>query len=109
MESVHHGSVAVLGGGPSRGDVTSPIFPRSANKPLQAVGMLRAGLRPRDGADLALISGSHYGEPLHVRRVRDILEAAGLEPGALRCPAALPYAEPPVTTGCAGRAARSGS
>src|SRR3954470_23225336 len=92
VESVHHGSVAVLGG-TSRGDVTSPIFPRSSNKPLQTVGMLRAGLVPRDDSDLALISGSHYGEPLHVRRVRDILEAAGLEPGALRCPAALPYSE----------------
>ena len=92
VESVHHGSVAVLGG-ESRGDVTRPIFPRSANKPLQTVGMLRAGLVPRDGADLALISGSHYGEPLHVRRVRDILEAAGLQEGALRCPAALPVSE----------------
>jgi L-asparaginase II len=92
VESVHHGSVAVLGG-PSRGDVTSAVFPRSSNKPLQTVGMLRTGLAPRDAADLALISGSHYGEPLHVRRVRDILEAAGLEPGALRCPAALPYSE----------------
>ena len=89
VESVHHGSVAVLGG-TSRGDVTSPIFPRSSNKPLQTVGMLRAGLVPRDDADLALISGSHFGEMLHVRRVRDILEAAGLEPGALRCPASLP-------------------
>jgi L-asparaginase II len=92
VESVHHGSVAVLGGA-SRGDVTSPIFPRSSNKPLQTVGMLRAGLVPRDPADLALISGSHMGEPLHVRRVRDILEAAGLEPGALRCPPALPMSE----------------
>jgi L-asparaginase II len=93
VESVHHGSVAVLGG-TSRGDVTSPIFPRSSNKPLQTVGMLRAGLVPRDESDLALISGSHYGEPFHVRRVREILDAAGLEPGALRCPAALPIAEP---------------
>jgi L-asparaginase II len=89
VESVHHGSVAVRGGA-SRGDVTSPIFPRSSNKPMQTVGMLRAGLVPRDESDLALISGSHYGEMLHVRRVREILEAAGLEPGALRCPAALP-------------------
>ncbi|MFI5895298.1 asparaginase [Actinoplanes sp. NPDC051513] len=89
VESVHHGSVAVLGGD-SRGDVTRPIFPRSSLKPLQAVGMLRAGLAPRDESDLALIGGSHYGEPLHVRRVRDILEAAGLEPAALRCPAAFP-------------------
>lgn len=92
VESVHHGSVAVLGG-ESRGEVIRPMFPRSANKPLQTVGMLRAGLVPRDDADLALISGSHFGEPLHVRRVREILEAAGLEPGALGCPAALPYAE----------------
>jgi L-asparaginase II len=92
VESVHHGSIAVLGGD-DRGDVTTPVFPRSSNKPLQTVGMLRSGLIPRDDSDLALISGSHYGEPLHVRRVRDILEAAGLEPGALRCPAALPFSE----------------
>ncbi|MCU7727159.1 asparaginase [Actinoplanes sp. KI2] len=89
VESVHHGSVAVLGG-VSRGDVTVPVFPRSSSKPMQAVGMLRAGLTPRDPSDLALIGGSHYGEPLHVRRVRDILDAAGLEPAALRCPAAFP-------------------
>ncbi|WP_433298578.1 asparaginase [Actinoplanes sp. CA-030573] len=92
VESVHHGSVAVIGG-TSRGDVTSPVFPRSSNKPLQTVGMLRAGLVPRDESDLALISGSHFGEPLHVRRVREILAAAGLEPGALRCPASLPLSE----------------
>jgi len=92
VESVHHGSVAVLGG-QSRGDVTRPVFPRSANKPLQTVGMLRAGLVPRDGADLALISGSHFGEPLHVLRVREMLAAAGLEESALGCPAALPLAE----------------
>jgi L-asparaginase II len=93
VESVHHGSVAVLGG-TSRGDVTSPMFPRSSNKPLQAVGMLRSGLVPREEADLALMSGSHYGEPFHVRRVREILAAAGLDPEALRCPAALPLNEP---------------
>jgi L-asparaginase II len=92
VESVHHGSVAVLGG-TGRGDVTSPVFPRSANKPMQTVGMLRAGLVPREAADLALISGSHYGEPVHVERVRAILAAAGLDEGALRCPAALPYSE----------------
>jgi L-asparaginase II len=93
VESVHHGSVAVLGGA-GRGDVTSPMFPRSSNKPLQAVGMLRSGLVPREEADLALMSGSHYGEPFHIRRVREILAAAGLDPQALRCPAALPLDEP---------------
>ncbi len=94
VESVHHGSVVVLGpdgtAAHSVGDVLAPVFPRSSNKPLQTVGMLLAGLVPADGADLALISGSHRGEPFHVRRVRDILEHAGLEPGVLRCPADLP-------------------
>jgi len=95
VESVHHGSVIILGGaGASVGDVTGPMFPRSSNKPLQTVGMLRAGLKPADGADLALISGSHWGEPFHVRRVRDILAGAGLTVDALGCPAALPLSEP---------------
>ena len=94
VESVHHGSVVVLGRTEaSVGDVTSTMFPRSSNKPLQTVGMLRAGLKPADASDLALISGSHLGEPFHVRRVRETLAAAGLEPGALQCPAALPSSE----------------
>lgn len=93
VESVHHGSVAVLGG-TGVGDVTSPVFPRSSNKPLQTVGMLRAGLVPGDDADLALISGSHFGEPFHVRRVRDILAGAGLTVDTLGCPPALPLSEP---------------
>jgi L-asparaginase II len=97
VESRHHGSVVVLDAAGrtrgSAGDVIGPMFPRSSNKPLQTVGMLRAGLVPADSADLALISGSHHGAPFHIRRVRDILAAAGLEPGALRCPASLPLSE----------------
>ena len=94
VESRHHGSVVVLdargGVRATAGDVTGPVFPRSSNKPLQAVGMLRAGLEPAGPADLALISGSHYGEPFHIRRVREILRAAGLGPDELRCPPDLP-------------------
>ena len=97
VESVHHGSVVVLdaAGGvvAAAGDVTSPFFPRSANKPLQTVGMLRAGLRTAEPADLALISGSHFGEPFHVARARQILATAGLDESALRCPASLPLSE----------------
>jgi L-asparaginase II len=94
VESVHHGAVAVLSSRASgRGDVTRPVFPRSSNKPLQAVGMLRAGLVPREPADLALVSGSHFGEPIHIRRVREILAAAGLDESALRCAASLPLSE----------------
>ncbi|MEU8656616.1 asparaginase [Actinoplanes philippinensis] len=92
VESVHHGVVAVVGGA-SFGDVESPFFPRSSNKPLQTVGLLTAGLVPREEADLALISASHDAETFHVERVRAILAAAGLGPEALRCPADLPLSE----------------
>jgi L-asparaginase II len=96
-ESVHHGSVVVLDASgavaDSAGDVVGTVFPRSSNKPMQTVGMLRAGLKVADPADLALISGSHFAEPFHLRRVRDILAAAGLTEDALLCPPALPLAE----------------
>jgi L-asparaginase II len=97
VESVHHGSVVVLDPAgrvvASAGEVTGPFFPRSSNKPLQTVGMLRAGLRTAEPADLALISGSHFAEPFHVARVRRILAAAGLDETALRCPPSLPLSE----------------
>ncbi|OJF09983.1 asparaginase [Couchioplanes caeruleus] len=97
VEGIHHGSVVVLDASgavvSSAGDVTGPMFPRSSNKPMQTVGMLRAGLRTDDPADLALISGSHSGEPFHVDRVRSILRTAGLTEDALLCPEDLPLAE----------------
>src|SRR4051812_50174777 len=103
VESLHHGSVVVLNGAGAvvdqAGDVTGPVFPRSSNKPLQTVGMLRAGLRTADGADLALISGSHRGEPFHVSRVRDILAGAGLEAGGVGGPGRPP---PPPDQRAAG-------
>jgi L-asparaginase II len=94
VEGFHRGSVVVLDAKgsvqDSAGDVTAPVFPRSSSKPMQAVGMLRAGLRPPRPADLALISGSHLGEPFHITGVRGLLRSAGLDPSALRCPADLP-------------------
>ena len=97
VEGYHRGSVVVLDEAgavvASAGDITSPIFPRSSNKPLQGIGMVRAGLRLADPADLALVCASHQGEDFHVARVRALLRGAGLEESALRCPPALPSAE----------------
>ncbi|WP_117664915.1 asparaginase [Micromonospora sp. MW-13] len=97
VEGLHHGSVAVLdaAGAPvaGAGDVTSPIFPRSASKPMQAIGMLRAGLALSDPADVALVSASHAGEDFHVARVGALLAAAGLDESALGCPPDLPLGE----------------
>jgi L-asparaginase II len=97
VESRHLGSVAVLDSTgavvAAAGDIAGPVFPRSANKPLQAIGMLRCGLRLADAADLALVCASHLGEDLHVARVRALLRSAGLDESALRCPPALPVGE----------------
>jgi L-asparaginase II len=74
------------------GATDSPLFPRSSNKPLQLVGMLRAGLE-LSAPDLALGAASHSGEQQHVRRVRDLLLTARLPESALVCPPSLPIGE----------------
>ncbi len=99
VEGYHRGSVIVLDAAAravaGAGDLTGPIFPRSANKPMQAVGMLRAGLTLADPADLALAAASHRGEPLHAARVRAMLHAAGLTEDQLACPPDLPIGAAP--------------
>ncbi|SCL20589.1 asparaginase [Micromonospora nigra] len=97
VEGTHRGSVVVLDAtgatvGAS-GDVRSPVFPRSANKPMQTVGMIRAGLPLTDPADLALVSASHAGEEFHLARVAALLAGAGLDASALHCPPELPVGE----------------
>lgn len=80
------------------GDPATPVYPRSAVKPFQAIAtarVLEAGAGPEPTAEaravsLASASGSHAGEPVHVEAVRATLAAAGLDEGALRCPPALP-------------------
>ena len=96
VESVHHGSVVVLGADGSVllaiGDVAGPMFPRSSSKPIQALAMLRAGL-DLDGELLALASGSHSGESFHLEGVRRILAGAGLSEQDLQNTPDLPYEE----------------
>jgi L-asparaginase II len=97
VEGFHRGSVAVLDADgvliATAGDPISPIFPRSSNKPMQAVGMLRSGLALGDPADLALCAASHSGEPMHISRVRSMLAAGGLTESDLRTPPDLPISE----------------
>ncbi|HEY5247878.1 MAG TPA: asparaginase [Dermatophilaceae bacterium] len=96
VESVHHGSVVVLDTDGSTllaiGPVASPIFPRSSSKPIQALAMLRAGLR-LDGELLALATGSHSGESFHLAGARRILAGAGLGEKDLQNTPDLPYDE----------------
>jgi L-asparaginase II len=97
VESRHRGAIAALAPDGTfaftAGSANTPVFPRSANKPLQAAAMLTAGL-PLEGELLALAAASHSGEDFHVRGVRDILDFAGLTEDDLRCPPSLPLDEP---------------
>ncbi|HXW87358.1 MAG TPA: asparaginase [Streptosporangiaceae bacterium] len=95
-ESVHRGAVAILAADgsvlASAGPVTTPMYPRSSNKPFQAAAMLHCGLG-LGGELLALAAASHSGEDFHVSGVRNILAAAGLTEDDLQCPADRPLDE----------------
>ncbi len=96
VESVHTGHLLVLAPDGSirhaAGEPDQPIFARSSLKPLQAVGLLRAGtdLGP---AELALAASSHSGSPQHQQLIADELRAAGLTEDDLECPPDLPLGE----------------
>ncbi|GGT11318.1 MULTISPECIES: asparaginase [Streptomyces] len=93
VEGRHRGSLVVLAadGGVelALGDPAAPVFPRSANKPMQAAGVLRAGL-DLAGERLALAAASHSGESFHRDLVRTLLAERGLDAGQLQCPLDLP-------------------
>ncbi|MCW2782088.1 MAG: asparaginase [Marmoricola sp.] len=89
VEGHHYGSMVAIDGNGAVlhqvGDVTSQILPRSCNKPIQALGMVKAGLQ-LEGELLALSCASHSGESFHLDGVRRILAGAGLTEESLRTP-----------------------
>ncbi|MEU6808952.1 asparaginase [Streptomyces sp. NPDC046831] len=93
VEGRHRGSLVLLGADGSvelaLGDVAAPVFPRSSNKPMQAAGVLRAGLE-LDGERLALAAASHSGETFHRDLVQKMLDEYRLTPAQLQCPPDLP-------------------
>ncbi|MGF7122214.1 asparaginase [Rhodococcus sp. AG1013] len=96
-ECVHRGSLVVLApDGTSTltlGEVHTPIYPRSSNKPMQAVALLRSGFVPESSEQLAIASASHEGELAHVELVEQLLDRHGLEERQLQCPPDLPANE----------------
>jgi L-asparaginase II len=120
LEGTHTGSVLAVAADGSTvlelGDVDRPVFPRSSNKPLQAVGLLAAGWQPADDEEIALATASHSGEDAHLAVVRRMLAWAGLDESTLGCPPMLPLYEPaahallargeqatPLTMNCSGK------
>ncbi|MFI1239544.1 asparaginase [Nocardia salmonicida] len=96
-ECVHRGSVVILDafGTPTLelGEIHGPIFPRSTNKPMQALALLRNGFDPVDDDELAIATASHFGEPDHIALVRRLLDRFGFTAEDLACPPDLPFEE----------------
>jgi len=87
VESAHRASVVATAPGGEHllalGAVDDPVFPRSSNKPVQTLAMVRAGLR-MPAHHLAIASASHSGEDFHLTAVREMLASVGLTEGALQ-------------------------
>jgi len=89
VEGHHYGSVVAMAADGSVdwsvGEVDAPMLPRSCNKPVQVLGMVRLGLK-LPAEQLAVSCASHSGEPFHLEAVRAILAGAGLDEEALQTP-----------------------
>ena len=97
VESVHRGALVVTDpqGGTlaALGDPGLVTFPRSGLKPFQLLALLRAGGVERfalSDTELAVMVGSHGGEPVHVETVAGILKKIGAGHSDLACGAHKP-------------------
>jgi L-asparaginase II len=123
VESRHRGAIAVARADGelllALGDVTRPVYPRSAVKLLQAVPLIESGAADAfglDDAELAVACASHSGDRVHVEAVRSLFGSAGLDESALACGAHWPVSEEafrdlvrggaralPIHNNCAGK------
>ncbi len=101
IESIHWGSIAVVDAdGRLRyrvGDPYLTTFLRSSSKPFQAVAVVESGAARKfefTPKELAIIAGSHSGEPAHLETVAGILEKIGLNESHLQCGVHLPHRFP---------------
>lgn len=92
VENQHFG-IAVVADASGRimrswGNASRLVFARSALKPMQALPAVESGAASHFGfghEELALMCGSHSGEPQHINRVKAMLARIGLDESALKC------------------------
>lgn len=91
LESIHYGSIAVVDAEghliAGAGDPDRLTTLRSAAKPFQAAVVVETGAFDHFAGtepELAVIAGSHSGEPRHTEAVASMLVRAGLGTGALQ-------------------------
>lgn len=101
VESRHRASVAVVDAKghvvKALGDIERGVMPRSANKPLQALGLVESGAAEAfncSDKEVSFACASHDGEPIHVEACEAWLARMGLSVADLECGAHLPYHEP---------------
>ncbi|HKN46903.1 MAG TPA: asparaginase, partial [Candidatus Polarisedimenticolia bacterium] len=101
VESIHFGAIAIVGASgrtmATAGDPLIVTFLRSAAKPAQLLPLLDSGAVEAFGItdeEIAVMAGSHGGEPFHVDAVLSILGRIGLTEAALQCGAHAPYHRP---------------
>jgi L-asparaginase II len=78
------------------GDIDAPVYLRSAAKPFIAATVIAAGADTAfglDGPEIAVMSASHSGEPMHVDAVLSILNKIGMSVSDLQCGVHWPYDE----------------
>lgn len=97
VESFHRGSICIVNKQGeviySIGDINQVSFPRSALKFFQHLPLLISGAFDQFGfsnKDLALMCGSHNGEPMHVNNVEEMLLKVNLTVDQLQCGAQQP-------------------
>jgi len=98
VESAHRGAIAIVDASgavhTALGDITRPIFPRSAVKVLQALPLVASGAAERwqlSNEELALACASHGGEAVHAQTAASMLAKAGVDVDALECGTHWPY------------------
>jgi len=92
VESVHYGSVAVVDSKGrlvyTAGDPKFFTYLRSSAKPFQTIPLIESGAAEHfdfSTKELAIVSGSHNGEKIHVDTVKKILKKVGLSEKYLKC------------------------
>ncbi|HYV84494.1 MAG TPA: asparaginase [Patescibacteria group bacterium] len=101
VESLHHGAAVLVddAGGvvAALGDPGLATYLRSSAKPAQVLPVILSGAAERFGfteSEIAVMIGSHGGEPFHLEAVRSILKRAGIGEEALQCGAHPPFYRP---------------
>lgn len=92
VESRHRGAAAIVDSDgrviSAWGDIESPVYSRSALKPIQAIPLIESGAADQFGlgdAEIALACASHGGEPRHTETVAAWLKKIGLSVQDLEC------------------------